>query len=80
MPLRYRTGEEIQAGDRILYASEPGKIDFVTISEDPQHAWYVEQYGGGCMVPVPPFGNLFVSHPEEEEDLDFVSRGEPPSV
>ena len=64
----------MQAGDRILYNSEPGTIDFVTTPEDPQHAWYVEQFGGGCMILVAPFGSLFLSNPHEEEDLEFVSR------
>jgi hypothetical protein len=79
MSMRYRSGEEIQAGDRILYCAEPGTIDFVTTTEDPQHAWYVEQYGGGCMILVAPFGKLFLSDPQDQEDLDFVSRAEPGS-
>jgi hypothetical protein len=74
MLLKYRSGEEIKAGDRILYNLEPGKIDFVATPEDPQHAWYVEQHGGGCMILVAPFGSLFVSDPQDDEDLEFVSR------
>jgi len=76
MPFRYQSGEEIRAADRILYASEPGTIDFVTTPEDSEHAWYVEQYGGGCMILVAPFGSLFVDNPQDDEDLEFVSRSE----
>jgi hypothetical protein len=48
MSFKYRSGQEIKAGDRILYNFEPGKIDFVTTPEDPQYAWYVEQHGGAA--------------------------------
>ena len=74
MLLKYGSEEEIKAGDRILYNFEPGKIDFVATPEDPQYAWYVEQFGGGCMILVAPFGSLFVSNPQDDEDLEFVSR------
>jgi hypothetical protein len=74
MLFKYRSGEEIKAGDRILYNFEPGKIDFVTTLEDPQYAWYVEQHGGGCMILVASFGSLFVNDPQDDEDLEFVSR------
>ncbi len=80
MPLRYQSGEEVLAGDRILYASQQGTIEFVATAEDPKYAWYVQQYGGGCMILVAPFGSLFVSDPSNDEDLDFVSRGEDASV
>ena len=74
MQFKYRSGEEIQAGDRILYNYEPGKIDFVITPEDPDSAWYIEHHGGGCMLLVAPFGSLFVSDPQDDEDLEFVSR------
>ncbi len=76
MSFKYQSGEEIRAGDRILYNSEPGVIDFVTTPEDPQYAWYVEQHGGGCMILVAPFGSLFVNDPQDDEDLEFVSRAQ----
>jgi hypothetical protein len=74
MSLKYQSGEEIKAGDHILYNFEPGKIDFVATPEDPQYAWYVEQHGGGCMILVAPFGSLFVSDPQGDQDLEFVAR------
>ena len=76
MSLRYGSGEEIQAGDRVLYASEPSEIEFVATAENPDTVWYVEQFGGGCMILAPSFGSLFVSEPQDDEDLEFVSRTE----
>ena len=75
MALKYRSGEEVRSGDQILYNLVPGKIDFVAAPGDMEHAWCVEQYGGGCMILVLPFGRLFVNAPQDDEDLDFVSRG-----
>jgi hypothetical protein len=80
MSLRYGSGEEVQTGDRVLYASEPSRIEFVARVEDPDTAWYVEQYGGGCMLLTPSFGRIFVSDPHQDEDLEFVSRDVAPSV
>jgi hypothetical protein len=74
MALKYRSGDEVRAGDQILYNLVPGKIDFVAVRGDLEHAWYVEQCGEGCMILVAPFGNLFVNAPQDDEDLDFVSR------
>jgi hypothetical protein len=74
MSLRYTSGEEIQARDRILYHFEPSQIEFVAKPDDPDTAWYIEQYGGGCMILAPSFGRVFVSDPHEDEDLEFVSR------
>jgi hypothetical protein len=78
MSLKYGSGEEVQAGDRVLYASEPSQIEFVAKAEDPDTVWYVEQYGGGCMILAPSFGRIFVSDPRDDEDLEFVSRGVSP--
>jgi hypothetical protein len=74
MSLKYRSGEEIQAGDSVLYDREPSRIEFVAKADDPDTAWYVDQYGGGCMILSPNFSRVFVSDPHEDEDLEFVSR------
>jgi hypothetical protein len=42
--------------------------------EDPDTAWYVEEFGGGCMILTPGFGRVFVSDPQNDEGLKFVSR------
>lgn len=74
MWFRYRSGEEVRGSDQILYASEPGTVEFVTAQDNSEHAWHIEQYGGGCMLSVAPFGSLFLSDPQDDEDLDFVAR------
>ena len=47
MPLKYGSGEEIRTGDRILDHGEPGQVEFIARLEDPETAWYVDQYGRG---------------------------------
>ena len=68
----------MQAGDRVLYGGEPSQIQFVAEADDPDTAWYVEQFGGGCMILAPSFGAIFVSDLLGDEDLEFVSRGDSP--
>jgi hypothetical protein len=43
--LRYLSGEEVKAGDRVLYAGEPGEIEFVAEAGHPQSGWSFGQYG-----------------------------------
>ena len=43
--------------------------------------WYLEEFpGGGFMINTSKFGRIFTggSDPEENEDLEFVSRSDPP--
>jgi hypothetical protein len=70
----YKSGEDIRAGDDILYHGERGKVEFVDDSDDPNTGWYVEHYGSGCMILVPGFGRVFVSTPDEDEDLELLER------
>ena len=75
--MKYKTGEEIRKGDRILFHSEPGQVEFVLeqISGDPAMDWYIEEQGPGAMVLEPKFfGRVFVSDPQNVSDLEFVSR------
>jgi hypothetical protein len=74
MALTYASGDEIQAGDRVLYHGEPGQIEFIARPGD----WEFEQFGGGCMILAPSFGRVFEFRPEEAEDLEFVSRAQEP--
>jgi hypothetical protein len=76
MSLKYESGEEVQAGDQVRYHDEAAKIEFVAKADDPGTVWYVEQFGGGCMIFAPSFGRVFVSKPQDDEDLEFVSRDE----
>ena len=75
MPFHYRSGEEIQPGDRVLVNGSPGEVEFVADPDADQTSWYVSEYGGGVMVSEPGvFGQVFFSEPEVEEDLLFVAR------
>jgi hypothetical protein len=81
MSLTYFSGEEIRAGDRILYRGESGRVEFVATRGDPGPQrdsvleWHIEQFGGGCMVDAPNWGRIFVTEPNE--DLEFVARDGP---
>jgi hypothetical protein len=78
MILRYRSGEEINNGDRVLFHGEPAKVEFVAFdADDPTTEWYVQEFGGGVMISDPKVsGHTFIpaSHIDEYEDLEFVSR------
>lgn len=77
--LTYPSGEEIRGGDRILYAGEPGEIEFVNTGPtgDPAMDWYlIEWPNGGCMIHTSSLGNVFVHN--ADEDLELVSRVEDP--
>jgi hypothetical protein len=76
MPLTYSTGEEIRSGDRVVYHGESGQVEFVATCGNPETAWYVDQFGGGCMILAPSFGRVFVS--KADEDLEFVTRAPSP--
>ncbi len=81
MAYKHQSGEGIRKGDRVLFhrtlaqiaclASEPG---------DPGTDWYVRDFGGGIMIPDAVAGHAFLSasHIEDEEDFDFLSRGDVP--
>ena len=77
MPFTYISGEEIKKGDRIMFHGEPGEIEFVAdpLVCDPETDWYVKEFGGGVMIIEPKrFGYAFLSHTDDYEDLEFVSR------
>jgi hypothetical protein len=76
VPMRYMTGETIEKGDRIRYAGGDGIIDFIADPDvaDPGSDFYIDEFGGGCMLLTEKFGSVFVQAPDAEEDLQFVSR------
>lgn len=77
MTFRYQSGEEIRKGDHILFHEEPGEVEFVTASlgGDPEHDWYIQEFGGGVAIKSASFGRVFISDVDDTEDLVFVSRG-----
>ena len=79
--LKYRSGQEIKKGDRVLFHGNPAEIELVACDphdSDPGVAWYMKEFGGGVMVLDPLIsGRTFVpsNSLDEYEDLEFVSRG-----
>lgn len=77
MPFKYQSGEEVQVGDRVIYGRDSGKVEFIVteISGDPAMDWYLKEYpGGGFMILTDKGVRVFLQHPEDDEDLDLVSR------
>ena len=76
MTLKYQTGEAIQKGDHIRYHGEIGVVEFVAerITGDTALNWYVQEFGGGAMLVVAPFGRVFISDLANDEDLELVAR------
>ena len=79
MALKYRSGEEIKKGDRVLFHGEPGEVEFVVdrSNEDAELDWYLREFGGGAMIREPKHvGYVFIPAESlpETEDLEFLSR------
>ena len=75
--MRYKSGQEIRKGDKVLFHGEPGEIEFVVekLVGDPTLDWHMKQHGPGVMVLEPrSSGRVYMSRPENAEDLEFVSR------
>ena len=76
--MKYRSGEEIRKGDRVLYHAEPGEVEFVVekFVGGPAMDWHMNEEGPGVMVFEPKFfGRVCISDTENDEDLEFVSTG-----
>ena len=76
--LKYRSGEQIQKGDHVLFHGNPATVELVALDRNhPEHAWYVQELGGGVLVFDPmSSGSTFIPREDlpEYEDLEFVSR------
>jgi hypothetical protein len=72
----YASGEPIEKGDRIRYAAGDGVVEFVADRDvtDPETEWFVDEYGGGCMILTERFGRVFLKEPQDDADLEFLSR------
>lgn len=75
MTLTYASGETVLKGDRVRYGQNRS-VEFVAQDDDPDTAWYVEQFGGGCMIAVEPFGRIFLESTADDEHLDLLGRAE----
>ena len=80
VPLKYRSGEEIKKGDRVLFHGNPAEIEFVAYdANDRETGWRMTEYGGGILLSDPMVsGRAFIPRDQlgEYEDLEFVSRSE----
>jgi hypothetical protein len=80
MVLKYRSGEKIRKGDRVLFHGNPAEIALVASDPDGAEAsWYLQEFGGGVVVLDPAVsGRNFIRAASipEYEDLVFVSRAE----
>jgi len=78
--LKYRSGEEIKKGDRVLFHGNPAEVQLVacdTDDTDPAVAWYMKEFGGGVLISDPKAsGRTFIrsSSLDDYEDLEFKSR------
>jgi hypothetical protein len=78
MPLKYRSGEVVTKGDRVLLAKKEGVIEFVgdETSSDSTSLWLVEKHGGGVVISQLRSLGSVITNPEEDDDVEFVCRGE----
>jgi len=75
VPFFYRTGEKIEAGDRVLLHGDPAEIEFAADPELDPSDCYVQEFGGGAMILEPKcFGRVFISDSASDDaHLEFVS-------
>jgi hypothetical protein len=76
--LKYRSGEEIRKGDRVLFHGNPAEVELVAVDpNEAEDAWFVQERGGGVMILDPMVsGRAFIATGQlsDYEDLEFVSR------
>jgi hypothetical protein len=78
--LKYRSGEEIKKGDRVLFHGNLAEVQLVSCDPndpDPEVVWHIKEYGGVVMISDPLVsGRTFIPKDQldEYEDLEFVSR------
>lgn len=80
MILRYRSGEEIKRGDRVLFHRNSGTVDLVASDlGDSEIDWYMQEFGGSVMILDPSVsGRTFIPAEDipDNEDLEFISRAD----
>jgi hypothetical protein len=77
--LRYQSGDDIQEGDRVTYGGNPAVVELVVSgpSDDENRDWHFRASGPGVMIAEPRvFGRVYLTSPDDEEDLLLVARAE----
>lgn len=77
--LRYQSGDDIREGDRVTYGGNPAVVELVVAgpSDDETRDWHFRTSGPGVMIAEPhEFGRVYLSSPDDEEDLLLVARAE----
>ena len=72
-----QSGEEVRAGDRILYHGEQGRVEYVVLKNGGKNTWHVEHFpNDGMGIAAEGIGAVFIpaGFVEDDEDLEFVSR------
>jgi hypothetical protein len=78
-PLKYRSGEEVQMHDQVLFHGNSAEVELVCLRNDPNAdaSAYARRYGSGVLISDPTVSRYsFVSREELDayEDLVFISR------
>lgn len=80
LDLKYRSGQEIKGGDRVLYFGNAAEIELVACSaDDPEAEWFINEFGGGIMILDPKVsGRTFIpaNMIVDAHELEFVSRAD----
>ena len=74
MSLYYLSGQEIKKGDRVILHGAPGEVELVADPDINPDDWFVTEFGGGIRILHSEMGSVFIDNPQENDELDLVSR------
>lgn len=76
VPLYYASGKMVMKGDRVRYASGDAIVELVAEPgvADPEAEYFVDEFGGGCLLMTERMGRVFVETPRIAEDVELVAR------
>jgi hypothetical protein len=65
--LKYRSGEEIRKGDRVLFHGNRAEVELVAVDpNEAEDAWFVQERGGGVMILDPmASGRIYCDRPTQ---------------
>jgi hypothetical protein len=76
MALYYASGEPVIKGDRVRYGSGEGIVELVAEPgvADPEAEYFVDEFGGGCLLITERLGRVFVDATSIAENVELVAR------